>query len=333
MDDLAEYYKGKKILVTGGVGSIGNVIVKRILDYEPDIVRILDNDETGLFNITQEYGLEKVRPLVGDVRDKDRIRRAFENIDIVFHAAALKHVPLCEFNPFEAVKTNIIGTQNLIDVALEENIEKFVTISTDKAVNPVNVMGASKLLGERLTITAHNYIGWKKTIFTCVRFGNVLDTSGSIIPVIRNQIENGGPITVTDPEMTRFMMSIENAVDLVLKSAVNAKGGEIFILKMPALRIGDLAEVMIEIYAEKYGHKPEDIKTQIIGKRPGEKMYEDLITSFEAENAFETDDMFIVTTDPDYEVGSKVDPELDYSSNDNMLTKEQIKSLILNTCE
>jgi len=173
-----------------------------------------------------------LRFLVGDVRDKERLQHAVENIDFAFHAAALKHVPLCEYNPFEAVKTNVLGTQNVIEVAMEGEVEKLITISTDKAVNPVNVMGATKLLAERLTISANYYKGLRKTAFSCVRFGNVLDSRGSVIPSFREQIRKGGPVTLTEPNMTRFVMSIPRAVDLVLKAAEIARGGEIFIFKM-----------------------------------------------------------------------------------------------------
>jgi len=291
---LMEAYKDKSILVTGGAGSIGAEIVKSLLKFDPKVVRVLDINETGLFDLEQELQSEKLRILVGDIRDKDRLRRAIEGIDIVFHAAALKHVPLCEYNPFEAVKTNVLGTQNIIDVSMDEEVEKFITISTDKAVNPINVMGATKLLAEKLTISANLYKGERKTVFSCVRFGNVLDSRGSVIPIFKKQIERGGPVTVTDPEMTRFVMSIPNAVELILKSAEIAKGGEIFILKMPALRIIDLSKAMIEKLAPKYGYKPEGIKIKTVGKRAGEKMYEELMTEDEVTHTRDLKEMFVI---------------------------------------
>ena len=183
---LRNFIRGKRILVTGGTGSVGSEIVKQLLDYEPEVVRIFDNDETGLFNLT--VGLnnsKKARYLLGDVRDIDRLRWAARNIDIIFHAAALKHVPLCENNPFDAVKTNVVGTQNVIEVAMELGLERMITISTDKAVNPINIMGATKLLAERLTISANHYKGDKPTLFSCVRFGNVLDSRGSMLPIFQ----------------------------------------------------------------------------------------------------------------------------------------------------
>ena len=251
---MNKFYKNKIILVTGGCGSIGREIVKKLIEYEPKSVRILDNNETGLFDLQKELNTRKIRPLVGDVRDSKRLKKAVEGVDIVFHAAALKHVPLCEYNPFEAVKTNIIGTENLIDACLEEEVEKVIFISTDKAVNPTNVMGATKLLAERFTVSSNYFKGLKKTALSCVRFGNVLNSRGSVIPLFEKQIKNGGPVTVTNPEMTRFIMDIPHAVELVLRTAEIAKGGEIFILKMPAIKIGDLAEASIEYYAPKYGY-------------------------------------------------------------------------------
>ncbi len=292
--NFGNFYKKKTILVTGGVGSIGSKIVRIILEYNPKVVRVLDSNETGLFDLEQELQSEKLRLFVGDVKDKERLRRAIEDVDIVFHAAALKHVPLCEYNPFEAVKTNALGTQNMIDVAIDEEVEKFISISTDKAVNPINVMGATKLLAERLTVSANFYRGKRKTAFSCVRFGNVLDTRGSVIPLFREQIKNGGPLAITDPNMTRFMMSIPKAVELVLEAAKMAKGGEIFIFKMPALRIGDLAEVMIKELAPKHGYRPEEIEVKVVGRRAGEKLYEELMTEDEARNAYESKEMFVV---------------------------------------
>ena len=335
---MHDFYEDKTILVTGGVGSIGSEIVRMVLKYNPKAVRILDNNETGLFDLEQELQSKKIRLFVGDVKDKERLRRAVEGVDIVFHAAALKHVPLCEYNPFEAVKTNVIGTQNLIEVAMDEEVEKFITISTDKAVNPVNAMGATKLLAERLTVSANFYKGKRKTAFSCVRFGNVLDTRGSVIPLFRKQIKNGDPLTITDQNMTRFTMSISKAVELVLKAAEMAKGGEIFIFKMPALRIGDLAEVIVEESAPKYRYAPEGLEIKTIGKRAGEKMYEELMTEDEAENAYEDEEMFIVlpqTFDITGKLPHKFPDNLkmtrvrEYSSKDvKLLTKEGIKSLL-----
>jgi UDP-N-acetylglucosamine 4,6-dehydratase len=293
---LDKVFKGKSILVTGGTGSIGSELVRRLLTYEPSVIRVFSNDENAQFAMEQELKDFSgcLRFLVGDVRDKERLQRAAKNIEIVFHAAALKHVPLCEYNPFEAIKTNVIGTQNLLEVAIDEGVEKVVTISTDKAVNPVNVMGATKLLAERLTIAANYYRGLEKTVFSCVRFGNVLASRGSVVQTFEKQIRKCGPVTLTDPEMVRFVMTMDKAVDLVLKAAQIAKGEEIFIFKMPALRITDLAEVMIKKIAPTCGYKPEDVGTRLIGKRKGEKIYEELMTEEEALNVYENEEMLLV---------------------------------------
>jgi len=292
---LEETFKNKRILITGGTGSVGTELVRRLLEFNPSVIRIFSNDENALFDLEQELKeSSNLRFLVGDVRDKERLRRATENIEIVFHAAALKHVPSCEYNPFEAVKTNVIGTQNLVEAAIDENAEKVITISTDKAVSPVNVMGATKLLAERLTIAANYYKGFKRTIFSCVRFGNVLGSRGSVVQLFEKQIQNGGPVTLTDPDMARFVMSTDRAIDLVLKAAEMAKGEEIFIFKMPALEIRTLVDVMIQKLAPKYGYDPKDIEVEITGKRSGEKLYEELMTEDEAMNAYETEDMLVV---------------------------------------
>jgi UDP-N-acetylglucosamine 4,6-dehydratase/5-epimerase len=293
MDPLEKFYENKIILVTGGCGSIGSEIVKKLLKFNVKTIRIFDNNESKLFDMEQELKINKIRPFIGDVRDKDRLIRAMENVDIVFHAAALKHVPLCEYNPFEAVKTNILGTENVIKAALHEEIDKLVFISTDKAVNPTNVMGASKLLAEKLTISSNYFKGLKKTSFCSVRFGNVLNSNGSVIPLFKKQIKNGGPVTVTEPDMTRFFMNIPRAVDLVLKAGLLSKGGENFIFKMPTIRIGDLAEAVIEKYAPKFGYEPTEIKIKKIGKRAGEKMHEELMNEIDAENTYENNEMFI----------------------------------------
>jgi len=331
-----DYYKNKSILVTGGAGSIGSALVRTLLTLDTKTVRIFDNNETALFDLGNELQSDKIRLLIGDIKDKERLKRAFEGIDIVFHAAALKHVPLCEYNPFDAVKTNILGTQNVLNVALDEEIDKVITISTDKAVNPSNVMGATKLLAERLTLSANYYKGNRKTVLSCVRFGNVLGSRGSVVPVFHQQIMNGVPLTVTDPEMTRFIMTIPKAVDLILQAGKIATYGEIFILKMPVIRIKDLARVMIETVGPQYGYGYDYSQIKIIQKRPGEKMHEELIGEFESDYVFENDDMFLIYPDhlnvrkflciPD---GFKKADVVHYSSKDGeILSDESIRSLI-----
>jgi UDP-N-acetylglucosamine 4,6-dehydratase len=315
---LENIFRGKKILVTGGTGCIGSEIVRSVLKYKPQVVRIFSNDENATFqmiNDTDGSGIKMIheipnkRFLIGDIRDKERVMLAMEDIDIVYHAAALKHVPLCEYNPFEAIKTNVLGTQNVIEAALESGVDRVISISTDKAVNPVNTMGATKLLAEKLIIDANEGKGSKPTIFSSVRFGNVSFSRGSVIPLFEEQIRQKKPITITNPEMTRFMMSLSDTIELVFKATLLAKGGEVFILKMPVVRLGDLVDVIIETYAEKYQYKKESIERRIIGLRPGEKMFEELMTESEAAVGFETDDMLIIP--PQLEM-----PSISYTTSD-----------------
>lgn len=332
---LETTYKDKTILVTGGAGSIGSALVRTFLQMEPRAVRVLDNNETGLFELEQELKSKRIRPFIGDVRDNDRLKRAFEDVDVVFHAAALKHVPLCEFNPFDAVKTNVVGTQNVINAALDEEVDKVIFISTDKAVNPTNVMGATKLLAERLTISANYYKGSRKTKLSCVRFGNVLGSRGSVVPLFKRQILTGEPITITDPDMTRFIMDIPKAIKLILKAAEITRGGEIFILKMPVIRISDLVDAMVEDLSEL--SSPKEIKIETIGRRPGEKLYEELMTECEAVNAYENEEMIIVSPSswrndwvmPDVPKGfKKADPKVYSSREGEILGRRDIKYML-----
>jgi len=285
-----EIFKNKKIIITGGSGSIGSEIVRQLLKYEVSQVRIYSNDEYGQHWLINKIGKDdRLRFLIGDIRDKDRMDKAFEDADICFHAAALKHVHLCEYNPFETVKTNIIGTQNVIDLAIKHNLEKVIAISTDKAAAPFSVLGVSKLMMEKL-ITAAYYIRGKSNIkFAAVRFGNVLNSRGSVIPLWKRQIKKGGPITVTNSGMTRFFMETSKAVNLVLRTAELMQGGETFVFKMDKLSILDLAKMIIKKYSPD-----KDIPIKIVGIRRGEKMYEKLATEEELECALETDDMFIL---------------------------------------
>jgi FlaA1/EpsC-like NDP-sugar epimerase len=331
-NNIKAYFKGKTILVTGGAGSIGSEIVREVLECEPLVVRVFDNNETALFELQQELNKENLRMFVGDIRDIERCRRAVEDVDIVFHAAALKHVPLCEYNPFEAVKTNVLGTQNIIEVSMDEEVEKMITISTDKAVNPTNVLGATKLLGERLTTSANFYKGDRKTVLSCVRFGNVLCSRGSVAPIFKRQIESGGPVTITSPNMTRFVMSISEAVSLILKAAKMAEGGEIFILKMPAVRIKDLARVMIQELAAKNGYDSKKIELEIIGSRAGEKLYEELFTNDEAKMAYEKDDVFIMNSQDETQQNNTLSKTglKQYTSNSApILSEAEIKQLLV----
>lgn len=333
--------KDKIILVTGGTGSIGKSLVMDLLKLEPYIIRILDIDETDQFDFMQELAeteyIDKVRFLLGDIRDKDRLKRAVEDVDIIFHTAALKHVGACEYNPFEAVKTNIIGLQNVLEVAIEEEVDNVIYTSSDKAVNPNNTLGASKLLGEKLVTAANFYKGWKKTKFSSVRFGNVMGSRGSVFPLFKKQIQNGGPVTVTNTEMTRFMMPMSHATSLVFKSLEMTEGGEIFIFKMPTVRLIEFAQIMIEELAPRYCHNKDDIQIKIIGNKPGEKMFEEIMTEAEAQRAQETRDMYIILPeltegfiDPSkysYEEATPIRTK-EYSSNNvDPISKENLKKL------
>ena len=331
-------FEEKNILVTGGTGSVGKEIVRELLKYDPIVVRILDVDETVQFDLQQELeAYRNVRYLLGDVRDKERLSRAIEDIDIVFHTAALKHVLACEYNPFEAVKTNIIGMQNLIDVAMDAEVEKVIFTSSDKAVSPTNVMGATKLLAERLITSANYYKGARKTVFSSVRFGNVLGSRGSVIPLFKKQIAKGGPVTITNNDMTRFIMPMRDAINLLFKATELAQGGEIFIFKMEAIKITDLAEVMIEELASKYGYSPNEIKMEAIGTKPGEKLYEELMTEDEARRALESEDMFIVLPEMEelshiaesfYPSTSQAEIKAYTSKDIKHLTKEEIRGIL-----
>ncbi|MEC0370797.1 UDP-N-acetylglucosamine 4,6-dehydratase family protein [Paenibacillus chibensis] len=289
-------FKDKTVLVTGGTGSIGSEIVRCILRENPKVVRIYSRDESKQFALQQEFEqYSNVRYLIGDIRDKERLSYAAEGVDFIFHAAALKHVPACEYNPMEAVKTNVLGVQNVIEVAIEHNVEKMIAISTDKVVNPTNTMGATKLLSEKLISAANMYKGSKRTVFACVRFGNVMGSRGSVIPLFKEQIMKGHDITVTHREMTRFMMSIPQAAQLVLEAAKQAYGGEVFVLKMPVLKIMDLAIALIKSYENIRGESYRGRITET-GIRPGEKLYEELMTLEESERALENNEMYVITS-------------------------------------
>lgn len=288
-------FKDKKILVTGGTGSIGSVIVRRLLACDPKFIRILSRDESKQYQLMNEFNYnDRLRFLIGDIREKDRLDTAMEDVDIVFHAAAMKHVLFCENDPFEAIKTNVIGTKNVIMSALGNKVKKVIGISTDKATDPISVMGCTKLLAEKLMLASYRFKGSKPTKFCFVRFGNVLSTRGSILPLFYKQIRKGGPVTVTDEKMQRFFMSIDEAVGLVFKAAGLMQDGEIFVLKMPVIRILDLAKAMIEIYAPQFGFKPEQIEIKFIGRKKGERYHEKLLSEDEADYAFETDEMFLI---------------------------------------
>lgn len=323
---------GKIVLVSGGVGTIGSALVKKLAtDYAPKEIRIFDNNEGALFAASRDYANKKnVSYLLGDVKDKNRVTWALKGVDTVFHAAALKHVAFNEVNPFESVKTNVLGTQNMLEAALVNEIKIFVNISTDKAANPTSTMGATKLLTERLTAGAGHFNGTSKTIFTSVRFGNVLNSSGSVLPIFIEQLKQGGPLTLTDAGMIRYFMTIDEAVKLIFKVSALAKGEEVFILKMPLIKIMDLAEVLIEAYAKKYGQNPKKIKIKVVGKRPGENLYEKIVTKTEAAKTLELKEMYILpNTNSNYyrSLGGKPVPSGGIAL-DKLLDKKQIRKLL-----
>ena len=291
-------FKGKRILVTGACGTVGSELVKQLLlgdDFDIKELIGIDNNENALFFIDQQY-LNDTRAnfFVADIKDKDELINKTKGIDIIFHAAALKHVVLCEKSPEQAVQTNINGIQNIIAAANANNVKTVIFTSSDKAVNPTNVMGTSKLMGERLMTAANSNKRDGGPVFASTRFGNVLGSSGSVIPIFHNQIAKGGPVTLTDKEMTRFVMSVQESVQLVLDSAKYAKGGEVFVTKMPVIRIEDLAIAMIEMLVPKYGIEPNEVSIKEIGTKPGEKLYEELMSHEELRRTIELKSYFSV---------------------------------------
>ena len=331
-------FNGKSILVTGSCGTIGTELVAQLLSnpkYNPKELIGVDNNESALFFQDQLY-LDDSRAsfFVTDIRDKDELYNRMKGVDIVIHAAALKHVILCERSPEQAVQTNINGVQNVIAAASLNDVEIVIFTSSDKAVNPTNVMGTTKLMGERLMTAANSSKRENGPIFASTRFGNVLGSSGSVIPIFRNQISNGGPVTLTDKNMTRFVMSVEEAVELVLNSVMEAKGGEVFVTKMPVMKIEDLAIAMIEELA------PNEIEVTEIGSKPGEKLYEELMSDEETRRTIELDKFFSVLpafrgiySDIDYNYSTIVselveDPYV--SEQQTSLTVEEVKDFLRN---
>ena len=286
----------KRILVTGACGTVGRELIRQLLQKQQAGELIaLDNNESELFFLEQQFSeYSQTSFFLADVRDRDRLSDKMKGVDWVFHTAAFKHVRQCERSPFEAVQTNILGVQNIIYAAIENKVGRVIFTSSDKAVNPTNVMGTSKLMGERLITAANSNLRGDGPIFASTRFGNVLGSRGSVIPVFRDQIRRGGPVTLTDPEMTRFIMSIEEAVRLVIDSGILSRGGEVFVTKMPAIRIKDLAEVMVEELAPAYNQNAKDIEIRVVGHQPGEKLFEELLTMEETRRSWELERYFVV---------------------------------------
>lgn len=292
-NNATEFFSAKSVLITGACGTIGKNLAKELLKLKIGKLRLFDVDDSKLTELKDEFENynERIRYLLGNIRDKTRLVRAFENIDFVFHCAALKHVEIGEYNPREVIRTNINGTENVIEASLINNVKGVIFTSSDKAVNPVNTMGASKLLGEKLIVAAGYIKGSNVTRFSAVRFGNVLGSRGSIIPRFKKRMEKGLKLIVTDPKTTRFMMPIQNAVDLTIKAMINSVGGEIFVLKMPTLLLGDLVDLFLEYAWMKTGNK---LCVEFRGLFPGEKNYEELMTKEEISRVVETEKMYII---------------------------------------
>jgi len=287
---MSELFKNKTLLITGGTGSFGNAVLKRFLDSDLKEIRIFSRDEKKQDDMRKKYNNSKIKFYIGDVRDINSVENVVQGVDFIFHAAALKQVPSCEFFPIEAVKTNILGTDNVTKSAIKYNVKKIICLSTDKAAYPINAMGMSKALMEKTAIANSRNVGEKETIICLTRYGNVMGSRGSVIPLFYNQIKNGEPLTLTNPNMTRYMMTLDDAVDLVIYAFNNGNQGDLFVQKAPAATIDTLAKAVC-----KYKNVPENIK--IIGTRHGEKDYEVLVTREEMLRATDLGDYYKIASD------------------------------------
>lgn len=283
-------FNKKTLMITGGTGSFGNAVLKRFLDTDVREIRIFSRDEKKQEDMRIALASDKVKFFIGDVRSKESVRQAMHGVDYVFHAAALKQVPSCEFYPMEAVRTNILGTENVLDAAIEMGVSRVVVLSTDKAVYPINSMGISKAMAEKLVVAKSRIFYDDRTIMCCTRYGNVMASRGSVIPLFIGQIKRGEELTVTDPAMTRFLMSLEDSVDLVLHAFQHARQGDIFVQKAPASTVGDLAEALQRIFASK-------LPVRVIGTRHGEKLYESLVSREEMARSEEMDRYYRIPAD------------------------------------
>ncbi|HLV09000.1 MAG TPA: UDP-N-acetylglucosamine 4,6-dehydratase (inverting) [Halanaerobiales bacterium] len=317
---------GKTILVTGGTGSFGKKFTRMVLDrYDVNKLIIFSRDELKQAQMRTEFGNNpKLRFFIGDVRDKERLYRAFDGVDIVIHAAALKRVPECEYNPFEAIKTNVIGAQNIIDAAIDRGVSKIVALSTDKAVNPINLYGATKLCSDKLFIAGNSYVGGKDTRFAVVRYGNVVGSRGSVVPLFM-KLKNTGKLPITDPRMTRFWITLEEGVEMVFTALEKMQGGEVFVPKIPSMKITDLAKAIA----------PE-CELEIVGIRPGEKLHESLITASDARHTLEFDNYYIIQPEfswwrlGNHKDGKPIEEDFEYTSdkNEEWLTVEEMREML-----
>ena len=331
-------FKNKTLLITGGTGSFGNAVLNRFLETDIGEIRILSRDEKKQDDMRHEYQLKypeasnKIKFYIGDVRDLQSVKNAMHGVDYIFHAAALKQVPSCEFFPIEAVKTNVLGTENVLTAAIDAGVKKIICLSTDKAAYPVNAMGTSKAMMEKVIVAKSRTVNPEKTTICCTRYGNVMCSRGSVIPLWIEQIKKSEPITITDPTMTRFIMSLEEAVDLVLFAFTNGNSGDILVQKAPACTIKTQAEAVCELFG---GDKD---KIKIIGIRHGEKMYETLLTNEECANAIDMDNFYRVPADKrdlNYDKyikdgDEKRNPLSEFNSNNTqILNVEQVKEKML----
>lgn len=322
-------FNNQTILVTGGTGSWGYELVRQLLTYNPKEIRIFSRNESNQFTMKQEFDNNpKLHFIIGDIKEKDALLEACHGVDYIFHLAALKHVPVCEDQPIEALKTNVIGTQNVIDAAIACNVHRVVYISTDKASDPSNFYGLSKAMGERLIIHANTLK--TATRFVCIRGGNVLGTNGSVIHVFKRQIQEKQKVGITDLKMTRFFLTVQDAIKLVFKATFESIGGEIFVMKMPACRIIDLAHVLIE------ASNKENIEIETLGIRPGEKIHELLLSAYESTMTIAYDDEYYIILPAIHIKGIKeryakykpVNLE-DYNSGTELMSKDEIKEMLM----
>ncbi len=329
-------FKDKILLITGGTGSFGNAVLRRFLETDVKEIRIFSRDELKQDDMRKRYNNPKLKFYLGDVRDINSLVDVLRNVDYVFHAAALKQVPSCEFYPMQAVQTNIVGTENLLNCAIEAKVKKVIVLSTDKAVYPINAMGVSKAMMEKVVVAKSRNLDDNETVITCTRYGNVMASRGSVIPLFIDQIRNSKEITVTDPTMTRFMMSLDQAVELVLFAFEHGRNGDIFVQKAPAATVGLLAKTIIKLF-----NKP-DHKISVIGTRHGEKLYEALLTREEMVHAVDMGDYYRIPADNRdlnyakyFEQGEQVVTQADeyHSHNTRQLAESELRQMLLDLRE
>ena len=320
-------FKNKRILITGGTGSLGQALTKKLLDLDVATIRILSRNESKQVDMDEKFSDDRLRFLIGDIRDKERLIKSLEDIDIVFHAAALKHVPVIEYNPFEAIKTNVIGSQNIIDATVAQDVKKVICIGTDKSVSPLNTYGATKLLMEKLFVTANNFISKEKhsTEFIAVRYGNVFGSSGSIIPKFLEQIKNERKITITNKDMTRFSIRMDEALNFILDCTENGKPSEIYIPKMEAYTILDIVKAFQNLFP--------NAEMETIGIRPGEKLHEVLISEEESRDAWDLGDKFMISNPnwvSDEKVSESYNGKIKKISYNNEYSSENVEKVSVN---